>query len=266
MSGTTITMPGRNGDLLFAMLIAREIAKKDGPVRVITSHYCAPAVPLLEKLECVHDAYALDEDAYRIEHTHFGAQPWEMPALPDGGELLNGKPCRGDLYHLGFRHFPNPGQSIPELAGEPYGIKPHPGPWLLPIEVDEAGPVAVPAANAMRHLWMVEQVLSDGARIRLIGTNEEVRDFPIELWNRAMINGQAESIRQVDDFLAWHTAFSGCSRYVGVNSGPAILAMGGGLPVVWPHRPEVEQERWTNEGCDVTTVDREGVVRRLRSA
>lgn len=255
-------MPGKMGDLLFSMLIAREIARQYGLVDVVTSAYCEPVAPLLARLPYVGRVSVLTENDYRIEHTHFGAQPWRMkwatPEVADG--MRHGMT---DVYHLGFRHFPFPGQSVPELCGEPYGIKPSPGPWLSGVERDPAGPVAVHLGSRPDRLgWLLNFAQQQGRKIRLVGAAHEFRDVPgFSSFLHAI--GQLVIVNGYDNIA---DALSGCSEFWGVNSGPSIVAMGAGLPVTWPHDPHNERARWAHHGCQVNTVDRHGTRRELRSA
>lgn len=254
MIPATVTMPGRLGDLLLSMPVAREIAKlHGGVVRVATSRYCEPAAPLIERLDFVRQV-VIDCD-YKIEHHHFGTQPWLMPGYRDDETYRT--------YHLGFRHFPLAGQLVTHLAGEPYGVVPAPGPWLPAIKRSERGPVAAHATdgNVDTMVSMIRNYVFSPRRVRVIGMAREVAPALEALREFAFCEA-----RVVADFAEIHAALDGCSEFVGINSGPSIVAMGGGLPVVWPHRPGVEQERWAHEGCDVKTVDRDGTTRVLRAA
>lgn len=248
----TVTMPGKKGDVLASMAVARQLAGA-GKVNVITSAYCAPLVEYLARcLPFVRGVFAISEAEYKIEHTHFGAQPWEMPVNAVSVDDL------GEVFHLGFRHFPRPTQTIFELAGEPYQVRPEGGPWLRPIDRREQGPIAMHLA-ADTH-WMLQLAMFKPVPVRLFGTAQEIARY-----QQADIPRAWRDVVQTNDYLDIFNALHGCSAFVGSNSGPSILAMGGGLPVMWPHRPDIEQERWANYGCDVTTIDMAGVVRRLRN-
>lgn len=262
------TMPGKMGDLLFSMLIVREIAKDTGrPVTMVTSAYCAPVAPLLRRLPYVGAVVVLGQDEYRIEHTHFGAQPWRMdvPGLTDVDEridvdLTNPPP---PTFHLGFRHFPFPGQTVPELCGEPYGIKPSPGPWLPEVRIDRAGPVAVHLGEVPERLeWFVCLAQQLGRPLRVIHAGPRTAGFG----RFGRLLSRAGSLVVVNGFDEIHGALEGCSEFWGVNSGPSIVAMGAGLQVTWPHDGANERERWAHHGCEVWSADRNGTMRRLRPA
>jgi hypothetical protein len=254
------TMPGKIGDLLASMAVVRELSKWHGGALIVTSAYCDPVATFLIRLPYVRGVRVLGEDEYRIAHTHHGAQPWEMPVPVEFSD--------GDVYHLGFRHFPEIDQTIVELAAEPSGTDVPAGPWLPRVRVEDDGPLAVSAAAVteeesqtlhdivslakLRH----EHVIN-GCDVRLIGTKAEI--------DRQITWIDPDEVAKVSDFAGIHDALDGCSRFVGINSGPSILAQGCGVPVVWPHRPGVHQERWAHYGCDVRTIDpRTGHVRVLR--
>lgn len=238
MSRPVVTMPGKMGDVLLALPVAREIAAMHrAPVTFITSAYCAPLLPLITLCDYVHGVIAMSEDQYKVEHTHFGAQPWLMPVEAEPME---------NTYHLGFRHFPLSGQPVSWLAGEPYAIRPEPGPWLPRVRVDPAGPVLVELGT---HVAIAGWAALHGRPIRWLSTPP-----------RRVIG---DDIVLSEDYFEIHEALQGCSMFVGAQSGPSKVAMGAGVPVVWPHREGVEQARWVHPGCDVRTVDHSGQVRRL---
>lgn len=265
----TVTMPGKQGDILLSIPVALEIGRLNAcDIRIVTSDYCAPVVPLLMAVPEIARITVLPESVYRIVHTHHGAQPWEMP-------------IDGPAYHLGFRHFPHVGQPVTHLAGEPYGVVPAPGPWLprvpqvepsyLAGEVEPGAPETVAVHIGERpasYRYMLRYAL-DGEKqrgiararcVRLIGTRGEL----LSSGYKDYFTDSRIDVRVVEDYLdIWH-ALAGCSLFVGVNSGPSIVAMGAGLPVIWPHRPDIEQERWAHVGCEVSTLDQHGVVRKLR--
>lgn len=245
-----VTMPGKIGDLLFSVAVIRELAKQYGPAVVVTSWYCKPAAKLLLRLPCI-DAVSISND-YRSGHTHFGMQPWDMS--PWFGAV------GAQVFQLGLRHFPRPGQTLPDLIGEPYGVTPLPGPWLLAIARREDGPVAVhaPVGAAVALAQLVPHARRLGRTVRLIGTRMEIDE------HLALVD--PDEFVTVSDYVEILEALHGCSVLFAVNSGPSILALGGGLPVVWPHREGIEEERWVPRGCSAATVDHLGTLRGLRGA
>lgn len=236
-----VTMPGKMGDLLLALPVAREIAAMHrAPVALVTSHYCAPVLPLLARCSFIASAVVLPRSEYHVEHTDFGAQPWLMPVVAEPAE---------NIYHLGFRHFPLPGQPVSWLAGEPYVIRPEPGAWLPLVRRDPNGPIAF-SWEGTEPAWLREWLRALCRPVRRITAFAE----PL---------AECDELVRVRDYHEIHEALNGCAVFVGEQSGPSKVAMGAGLPVVWPHREGIEQERWAHPGCDVTTVDKAGRVRRL---
>lgn len=243
MSRPIVTMPGKMGDVLLSLPVAREIAAMyRSPVSFITSSYCAPLIPLLRNVSYIAHATAIPLSKYEIQHTHFGAQPWLMP---------DDEYQRGDslVWHLGFRRFPKSSELVSHLAGDPYLIKPQPGPWLPLTRRDAAGPVVVHWDGA-EPAWLAGWLAKLGLPVvRLVPAHAAGELLPGE--------------RAVADYLEIWEALQGASLFVGAQSGPSKVAMGSGLPVVWPHREGVEQYRWAHPGCDVRSVDANGRVRTL---
>ncbi len=87
-----LTCPGKLGDLLYALPLARGLAGLLGTrPHLLTSPACRAAVPLLAGLPYLAGV-AVDDD-YRPEHDRLGVQPWRM-AEPAGF---------APIWHLGLR-------------------------------------------------------------------------------------------------------------------------------------------------------------------
>ena len=89
---TLVTFPGKLGDLIYTLPAVMSLARQNNsPITYLTSTYCQAAQPLLEKQSYI-DTCLIDYD-YRLEHTHYGCQPYTM-SEPAGFD---------QVYHLGFR-------------------------------------------------------------------------------------------------------------------------------------------------------------------
>ncbi len=87
-----ITHPGKIGDLLYALPIAKWLCEQQGcQADFYTSEVGRPALRLLERQSCIR--HARIAPGYQIHGNGPGIQPWEMP-VPPGYD---------HVYHLGFR-------------------------------------------------------------------------------------------------------------------------------------------------------------------
>lgn len=90
--GLLVTFPGKLGDLLYSLPAARALGRRLGlPVELMTSAYCAAALPLLERQPYLAGVHL--DPAYRLQALGFGCQPWRMSEPPGYRRVL----------HLGFR-------------------------------------------------------------------------------------------------------------------------------------------------------------------
>jgi len=91
-----ISHPGKIGDTLYAVPIAREVCKRHGTTcDFYTSEYCLPLKRLLEYQPFIDKVIV--PGAYEIDNMGCGIQPWDMP-VPNIYERI---------YSLGFRRVPD---------------------------------------------------------------------------------------------------------------------------------------------------------------
>lgn len=95
MGRIAVAMPGKMGDALYALYVARHIAYKySEQVDFFTSSYCEPIRPLVEYQGFI-DKMVVPHD-YEIANMGCGIQPWHMP-IPTGYRYS---------FQLGFRTTP----------------------------------------------------------------------------------------------------------------------------------------------------------------
>jgi hypothetical protein len=92
-----VTHPGKMGDTLFALPLARLLYGITGEkIDFYTSDYCAPLKNLIQFQSYVNEVFVGYGD-YKIERMDMGCQPWKMP-VKDG---------YSQVYHAGFRGIPD---------------------------------------------------------------------------------------------------------------------------------------------------------------
>jgi len=195
---------GHNGDILWSLPTAQEIAKQHGPV----DFYIMPAyknlIPLLELQPYISNAYALKE--WICTGSPYGDQPWEAPIDTSLYEKV---------YHLTYRAHPGIGAPAMQLADF---IAHHQGIALsLPV---------VP--------FIIEMPLRRGLPVDSVcyAFNPDCQDKKYEFWSELKASG-VEFINVGDE--PWVTAaelISSVGIFVGDRSACWVLAMGLGVQTI----------------------------------
>lgn len=91
-----VTMPGKIGDALYALPLARLLYGINGEkIDFYTSEYCRPLKQLIEYQPYINECIIPAE--YIVERMDMGCQPWWMP-VKDG---------YSQVYHAGFKSVPD---------------------------------------------------------------------------------------------------------------------------------------------------------------
>lgn len=249
MRAPIVTMPGKLGDLLFAVPAMRAISRLyDGaPVELVTTSYCGPALSLLvERLpDLISRVYVAND--YRPTASAPGIQPWRM--TPPAALQAEG---HRDVFHLGFRRFAHHYESITETLARHYALTIAPGPWLPRVRVDKKGPVVMHAP--ILDGWGVSVLRELIATLRgreaiIVG---DVPDF-VAYQRAGLDREEGVTLRETEDLLAVWNLLDGASQFVGVASAPAVVAAGAGLPCRWVMQPGADH-RSVPRGCDVQMI------------
>lgn len=254
--GPIITHPGKNGDLLFALKVVRELVALYGaPATIVTSPFC---LPVCELLKCQDDIVAdvFVDQSYQAVADEPGLQPWMI-------DVPRQTPHR-DVIHLGLRRHPWPGENIADAMGEPYQIKAKPGPWMKRARRDDNGhavfsaPVTDVTIAPLMETWRsaLHSTAALGRRVVLAGSPAECEVYESVSLNRL----PGVEIRSCANLAEFADACNGAASFFGVASAPAVVAAAIGLPCDWIMRPGSD-ERWVPKGCDVRVVAPSQIVR-----
>lgn len=231
MANIAVSHPGRMGDALYALPVARAIAHANGePVDFFTSKYCEPLTGLLEYQSCI-DKVIIPEE-YVIERMDMGIQPWRMP-VPDSYRRI---------YHLGFRSVPD--RPLHEFIGAQTGIEPTPIWYHHPRDISHLPHYWPYASLTLPKIDVMPDFVALGSRGPTTYKDlflEFIELCPLPV---AQIGGEGEFIgdrsdNNIDftgfDFLDTVTLLSRASAFVGLMSSQLVLANGFDIPKVAPH-------------------------------
>jgi len=209
MKKIAVAMPGKNGDALYALPAARELARRhNAVVDFYTSELCLPIVPLLEAQDCIHAV--IIPAGYQIRGADCGVQPWEMPIHPAGYEAI---------YQLGFRGIPD--KSLPCYMAQTAGLPPDVGNQVtydcvepLPPQVKVLGKYLVMAPRGVTSFLNLFHRFIDACPLPVV-----------------IVGGAGEYIgKGIDctglDMLEMAAIIRDSEGFVGIMSAPLVVANG----------------------------------------
>lgn len=207
-----ISHPGKIGDALYALHVAREICKRhDMTCDFYTSSYCLPLKRLFEYQLFIDEM--IIPGGYKIDNMGCGIQPWKMP-IP----VVE----YGRTYHLGFRWTPD--RPLHEFIASSIGIASQ-----IPIEYD------YPKLDIPNEDYIILAARGETTYKSLF--LEVINKSPFEV---IQIGGPGEAIGEdtgitgldMLETLAW---ISRARAFVGLMSSQLVLANGFPIPKVAPH-------------------------------
>ena len=211
-----ITMPGKMGDALYALPLARLLYGINGEkIDFYTSDYCYPLKGLIEYQPYINECIIPAD--YKVERMDMGVQPWFMP-VKDGYT---------QVYHTGFQGVPDRAihQYIALQAGYdmPLGIS-YEYPSLLLREdsklvgIDNYICIAPRGETTYKQLF---NEIAQNTQTVIIGGKGDYTGYGIDMTGVSML-----------DTLS---ILSGAKGFVGLMSSQLVLANGFPYPKIAPH-------------------------------
>lgn len=205
--------PGKMGDALYTLPTIKALCERENKkADFYTSDYCRPMRRLFEHQPYINK-FIVPEN-YAIENFGCGGQPWQMP-IPDGYD---------GVYQLGFRTTPN--KSIPEFIAESAGLA---FTDINPITYTHQNlkffdfPYIVIATRGRTTYDDTFRDIMDHSPIKIVQTGSHI-DF---LYHPNCIDMTGV------DLLETLSLIAGSVGFVGIGSGPLVLANG------FPNIPKV---------------------------
>jgi len=215
MAKFAVTHPGKIGDTLFALHVARSVSESRGcePVDFYTSSYCTPLKRLFEYQDHIEELIV--PDGYVIERMDMGVQPWRM-TVPNKYETV---------YHLGFRKVPN--TTLHFFMADSIGIQrpeifyKYPEDFPAP---EEPYMIVAPRGETTFKGLFYDVIAKSPIKTVQIGGKWE------------FIGGGEKTIDMTGtDFLETATLLAHATAFVGLMSSQLVLANGFDIPKVAPH-------------------------------
>jgi len=210
--------PGKMGDALYALPAVAELCRiHDAKCDFFTSDYCLPLKDLIEAQPYIRQMIV--PAAYEVKAMDCGCQPWEMPIDPRG---------YAGVFQMGFRGVP--GGFIAEHIAESVGL-----PRAIGQRVEYKVPPHDLGFGPQGYIVLAPRgETSYAALLREFALRSPLPTVEIGAPGQAVIPSGNHNARHFDmtcpSMLRMASIIAGAKAYIGLMSGPLVIA--NGFPVV----------------------------------